>query len=97
MIDGRQYSYSVGATLRECQDFLYEKGAINAMAMDGGSSAVLYAMGDIVNKPCGKNGNKGGRYLPDAWVVTANKGQDVKVTIDGKEETQQKIGQIMEP
>ncbi|EOO27507.1 hypothetical protein IIU_05888 [Bacillus cereus VD133] len=99
IIDGDRNPLSgkMGAKLQECQEILYENGAINAMAMDGGSSTILYAMGDIINKPCGEYGDKGGRYLPDAWVVTANKGQDVKVTIDGKEETQQKIGQIMEP
>lgn len=42
--DGRQM-HSIGATLKECQDILYEKGAINAMAMDGGSSATLYLGG----------------------------------------------------
>ncbi|WP_144496037.1 phosphodiester glycosidase family protein, partial [Bacillus thuringiensis] len=44
VIDGRQ-THSIGATLKECQDILYEKGAINAMAMDGGSSATLYLGG----------------------------------------------------
>ncbi|EJR57407.1 hypothetical protein IIO_04934 [Bacillus cereus VD115] len=48
MIDGRQ-THSIGATLKECQDILYGKGAINAMAMDRGSSATLYLGGRIIN------------------------------------------------
>ncbi|MHA2890659.1 phosphodiester glycosidase family protein [Bacillus cereus] len=92
VIDGRQFLYSIGATLKECQDILYEKGAINAMCMDGGASSVIYAMGDIINKPVTRQ--EGGRYIPDAWVVTAKEGQDVKVVIDGKEETKEKIEEI---
>ncbi|MED2766062.1 phosphodiester glycosidase family protein, partial [Bacillus thuringiensis] len=78
LIDGRQYPYSVGATLRECQDILYEKGAVNAMAMDGGASTALYAMGEIINKPA--TSQQGGRFIPDAWVVTADKSQDIRIT-----------------
>ena len=38
------------------------------MAMDGGSSATLYAMGDILNIPSTLSHKS--RYLPNAWVVT---------------------------
>ena len=67
VIDGRQ-THSIGASLRDCQDILYEKGAVNAMAMDGASSATLYAMGDILNIPSTLSHKS--RYLPNAWVVT---------------------------
>ncbi|QWI73332.1 phosphodiester glycosidase family protein (plasmid) [Bacillus mycoides] len=98
IIDGSRnpLSREMGAKLKECQDILYENGAVNAMAMDGGASTILYAMGNIINKPCGEYGNKGGRYLPNAWVVKVNKGQDVKVTIDDKEKTQEDIKKIIE-
>ncbi|MEK4677508.1 MULTISPECIES: phosphodiester glycosidase family protein [Bacillus] len=91
VIDGRQL-HSIGATLRECQDILYEKGAVNALAMDGGASTILYAMGDIINKPVTSHE---GRFIPNAWVVTAKSGQEVKVTIDGKEEAQDQIKEII--
>ncbi len=68
IIDGRQ-AHSIGATLKECQDILYEKGAINAMAMDGGSSATLYLLGSIENSPSTLSHKD--RYLPNAWIITA--------------------------
>ncbi|COS63654.1 putative exopolysaccharide biosynthesis protein [Streptococcus pneumoniae] len=81
VIDGRQ-THSIGATLKECQDILYEKGAINAMAMDGGSSATLYLGGKVINSPSTLSHED--RYLPNAWVVTANQKQKIKMTIDGR-------------
>ncbi|OUB25923.1 branched-chain amino acid ABC transporter permease [Bacillus thuringiensis serovar yunnanensis] len=93
IIDGRRPPHSIGASIKECQDILYDKGAINAMAMDGGASSVIYAMGEIINKPA--TVQKGARSLPNAWVVTANEGQHVKVTVDGKEETQGNIKKII--
>lgn len=91
VIDGRQ-PHSIGASLRDCQDILYEKGAVNAMAMDGGSSATLYAMGDILNIPSTLSHKS--RYLPNAWVVTANPKQQVHVTIDGNSASSQKISAL---
>ncbi len=81
VIDGRQ-THSIGATLKECQDILYEKGAINAMAMDGGSSATLYLGGKVINSPSTLSHED--RYLPNAWIVTANQKQEIRVTIDGE-------------
>ncbi|QQN85378.1 phosphodiester glycosidase family protein [Bacillus toyonensis] len=81
VIDGRQ-THSIGATLKECQDILYEKGAINAMAMDGGSSATLYLGGKVINSPSTLSHED--RYLPNAWMVTANQKQEIRVTIDGE-------------
>ncbi|HDR6289166.1 TPA: phosphodiester glycosidase family protein [Bacillus cereus] len=81
IIDGRQ-THSIGATLRECQDILYKKGAVNAIAMDGGSSATLYFGGKIQNSPSTLSHED--RYLPNAWIVTANKKQKISITLDGK-------------
>lgn len=81
VIDGRQ-THSIGATLKECQDILYKKGAINAMAMDGGSSATLYLGGRVINTPSTLSHED--RYLPNAWVVTANSKQKIKMIIDGE-------------
>ncbi|MFD3448171.1 phosphodiester glycosidase family protein [Microbacteriaceae bacterium 4G12] len=91
VIDGRQ-THSIGASLKDCQDLLYEHGAYNAMAMDGGSSATIYAMGDVLNIPSTLSHQS--RYLPNCWVVTANPEQKVEVTIDGKEADQEKIAKI---
>lgn len=94
IIDGRQ-THSIGASLRDCQDILYEKGAVNAMAMDGGSSATLYALGDILNIPSTLSHQS--RYLPNAWVVTANQNQKVHVTIDGNPASSEKIAKVVGP
>ena len=91
VVDGRQ-SHSIGASLKDCQDLLYDLGAVQAMAMDGGSSATIYALGDILNIPSTSSHQT--RYLPNSWVVTAMEGQKVSVTIDGKSAAPEKIAEI---
>ncbi|PES71908.1 branched-chain amino acid ABC transporter permease [Bacillus cereus] len=81
VIDGRQ-THSIGATLKECQDILYEKGAVNAMAMDGGSSATFYLGGKVRNSP--STLSREDRFLPNAWVVAPNSKQKVEIKMDGK-------------
>ncbi|PES30645.1 phosphodiester glycosidase family protein [Bacillus cereus] len=81
VIDGRQ-THSIGATLKECQDILYEKGAVNAMAMDGGSSATLYFGGKIRNSPSTLSHKD--RFLPNAWVVVPKSNQKIELKLDGK-------------
>lgn len=83
VIDGRQ-KHSIGATLKESQDILYDNGAVNAMAMDGGSSATLYLWGKVRNSPSTLSHED--RFLPNAWIVSANSKQKIKITIDGKNE-----------
>ncbi|WP_028402090.1 phosphodiester glycosidase family protein [Ectobacillus panaciterrae] len=92
IVDGRQ-THSIGASLKDCQDLLYERGAYNAMAMDGGSSATMYAMGDVLNIPSTLSHNS--RYLPNAWIVTANPNQKVEVSIDGTPASQSQIADII--
>ncbi|MGG0188598.1 phosphodiester glycosidase family protein, partial [Bacillus rhizoplanae] len=91
IVDGRQ-PHSIGASLKDCQDLLYDEGAENAMAMDGGSSATMYALGDILNIPSTLSHKS--RYLPNCWVVTANKNQKVDVTIDGHVAEASKIAEV---
>lgn len=67
VIDGRQL-HSIGATMKDCQDILASYGAINAAALDGGSSSIMYYNGEIQTKP--SNGTTYGRYLPSAFLVT---------------------------
>lgn len=66
VIDGRQPGYSLGATLRDVQDVLYEKGCYIAANLDGGSSTTLYYNGKVVNKPADLLGE---RMIPTTFVV----------------------------
>lgn len=58
----------LGASQRQVMDLMLKYGAVNACAMDGGSSSVLYANGKIMNSPSTIDPN-GQRHLPDAWMV----------------------------
>jgi len=69
VIDGRQL-HSIGATMKDCQDILASYGAINAAALDGGSSSIMYYSGEVQTKP--SNGTTYGRYLPSAFLVKEN-------------------------
>lgn len=66
VIDGRQPGYSLGATLRDVQDILYENGCYIAANLDGGSSSTLYLNGKVVNKPADLLGE---RMIPTAFIV----------------------------
>ena len=57
VIDGRQVN-SLGATLREVQDVLYEYGAYNATNLDGGSSSTLFYNDEVINNPCDSLGER---------------------------------------
>jgi exopolysaccharide biosynthesis protein len=50
VIDGRQIK-SIGATLKEVQDILYEFGAVNATNLDGGFSTTMYYDGEVISNP----------------------------------------------
>ena len=66
VIDGRQPGYSIGATLRDVQDILFENGCYIAANLDGGSSSTLYLNGKVVNKPADLLGE---RMIPTAFIV----------------------------
>ena len=66
VIDGRQPSYSIGATLRDVQNILYEEGAYIAANLDGGSSSTLFMNGNVINKPADLLGE---RMIPTAFIV----------------------------
>ncbi|MBU3182716.1 phosphodiester glycosidase family protein [Clostridium psychrophilum] len=67
VIDGRQLS-SLGATLRETQDVLYDYGAYNASNLDGGSSSTMLYDDEIINNPCDSLGE---RSIPSIIYVTS--------------------------
>ena len=52
-IDGRQV-HSMGATYQDCINIMLERGAVNAINMDGGSSTTMYYNGQYINKPSGE-------------------------------------------
>ena len=66
VIDGRQPGYSIGATLVDVQNIMYEKGAYIAANLDGGSRTTLYYNGNVVNKPADLLGE---RMIPTAFIV----------------------------
>ena len=68
IINGRFHNSGMGASQRQVMDLMLQYGALNACAMDGGSSSVLYNDGRIVNSPSTIDPN-GQRHLPDAWMV----------------------------
>ncbi|WP_054969592.1 phosphodiester glycosidase family protein [Alicyclobacillus ferrooxydans] len=69
VINGRfQGGSGMGASQRQVMDIMLQYGAVNACAMDGGSSSVLYQNGKIINSPSTIDPN-GQRHLPDAWMV----------------------------
>jgi exopolysaccharide biosynthesis protein len=66
VIDGRQPQLSLGATLVDVQNILYDNGAITAANLDGGSSTTMYFQGKLINSPCDLLGE---RCIPTAILV----------------------------
>ncbi|AIG27211.1 phosphodiester glycosidase family protein [Brevibacillus laterosporus] len=66
VIDGRQ-KHSIGASMKDMADLLEEYGAVNGMAMDGGTSSMMVDKGNVLTKSA--NGDPRGRWLPNAWMV----------------------------
>jgi exopolysaccharide biosynthesis protein len=66
VIDGRQPGYSIGATLLDVQNILYDAGAYTAANLDGGSSTTLFYNGKVINKPADMLGE---RMVPTAFIV----------------------------
>ncbi|MDO4173366.1 MAG: phosphodiester glycosidase family protein [Eubacteriales bacterium] len=71
VVDGRQPGYSIGITLGDLTDILYQYGAYQACNLDGGSSAVMYYRGRNITRSSAVTPEKG-RHIPDAWIATGN-------------------------
>ncbi|MBU3155250.1 phosphodiester glycosidase family protein [Clostridium estertheticum] len=69
VIDGRQLG-SVGATLKEAQDVLYDYGAVNATNLDGGSSSTLFYDDEVINSP---SDSLGERSVPSIMYIESRK------------------------
>lgn len=67
VIDGRQPTWSIGATMRDLMNVFKDYNAVNAVNLDGGSSSELVYNGKVVNKLWDIFGE---RYIPTAFVVT---------------------------
>lgn len=67
VIDGRQPTWSIGATLRDLMNVFDDYNAVNAVNLDGGSSSELVYNGKVVNRLWNIFGE---RYIPTAFVVT---------------------------
>lgn len=68
VIDGRQPTWSMGATLKDLTKVFEDYGAVNAVNLDGGSSAEMIYQGEVLNKIANIFGE---RYVPTAFVVRA--------------------------
>lgn len=66
VIDGRQPTWSIGATIRDVMNVFQDYHAVNAVNLDGGSSSELFYNGKVQNRLWDIFGE---RYLATAFVV----------------------------
>lgn len=66
IIEGRQATRSMGASMGTCADILLRHKCYTALNLDGGTSAVMWYDGQYVTK-C-SNTDISSRLLPNAWV-----------------------------
>ncbi len=67
VIEGRLIGYSLGADAMECADILAQHNCMQAMNLDGGTSAIMYFDGEYVTR-CSNTALPYGRLLPNAVV-----------------------------
>ncbi len=65
VVDGRQAN-SIGATFEELAYIMLEYGAVNASAMDGGTSTQMVYEGEVINSPYSPTGP---RRCPTSFLV----------------------------
>lgn len=70
VMDGRSIS-TLGASMYELQEILHAHGAVNAIALDGGSSSVMYFNGKVINKPSNPMGE---RAIPSVFMMLSESG-----------------------
>lgn len=71
VIDGRS-TESIGITVTDMADIMMKYGVTQALNLDGGSSSIMWWNGRKITNPSGGD-KENGRYLPDAFVVYANR------------------------
>lgn len=67
VIDGRQI-HSVGASMVDLTEIMQKYGAVNAAAVDGGSSSALVINNTLINKPTAHTAT-GERRIPSVFMV----------------------------
>ena len=68
VIEGRQPMRSMGITLYDCVDILLLHGCMQAMNLDGGTSAMMWYKGESIISCSNENKRPDGRELPTALV-----------------------------
>lgn len=66
VIDGRQPTWSIGATIRDLMNVFQDYHAVNAVNLDGGSSSEMFYKGKVQNRLWNIFGE---RYMASAFVV----------------------------
>ncbi|MBP2412851.1 exopolysaccharide biosynthesis protein [Arthrobacter stackebrandtii] len=59
VVDGRAPGYSTGVTMTELAQIMLDLGAVTAYNIDGGGSSTMYFNGHLVNKPLGRDQERG--------------------------------------
>ena len=67
VIEGRLIGHSLGAPVKECADILARHNCMQAMNLDGGTSAIMWYDGEYVTR-CSNTACPEGRPLPNAFV-----------------------------
>ena len=60
-------SDSLGCGVEDIAELLLEYGCVQALNLDGGTSAIMYYKGEYITR-CSNTALPGGRTLPTAWV-----------------------------
>lgn len=68
VIEGRSLN-SIGATYDELADLFEQYGAVNAINLDSGRSAIMVYEGEVLTKVASGTGSLEGREMPNAFVV----------------------------
>ena len=71
VIEGRMPTRSVGTDVIECAKILKKHGCMQAMNLDGGTSAMMWYDGEYITK-CSNQNLPQGRPLPTAFVYARN-------------------------
>ncbi len=66
IVEGR-LSDSLGCGVEDIAELLLEYGCVQALNLDGGTSAIMYYKGEYITR-CSNTALPGGRTLPTAWV-----------------------------
>ena len=65
-VEGR-FDDSPGCSVTECAKLMQDYGGVNAINVDGGTTAILWYRGQPIMR-CSNRSATGGRSLPNAWV-----------------------------